>query len=89
MHLQGYTIQGASLDFSINATVSSPAAGAANATDTAVVSLGPSTPVGLGAKASQRYQWQRCGGVHCTRWHTARGLGKANDHIAGRVAAVR
>jgi hypothetical protein len=49
--LQGYTIQGASLDFSINATVSSP--GAANVTNTDVVALGPLTPVGLSAKASQ------------------------------------
>lgn len=49
---QGYTIQGASLDFTISATVSSPAAGSANATDTDIVTLGPSTPVGLSAKAS-------------------------------------
>lgn len=45
---QGYTIQGASLDFSINATVASPSAAGNVTTD--VVSLGPSMPVGLGAK---------------------------------------
>ena len=51
--LQGYTIQGATLDFSINATVTSPAAGNSNATSRDVVALGPSTPVGLSSKASQ------------------------------------
>jgi hypothetical protein len=52
--LQGYTIQGATLDFSINAMVTSPASGTGNATNTDVVSLGPASPVGLSAKASQR-----------------------------------
>ncbi len=46
--LQGYTIQGASLDFSINATVAVPSAAGSVTTD--VVTLGPSSPVGLSAK---------------------------------------
>lgn len=42
--IQGYTIQSATLDFTVNATVTS--AGAAGGTAAEVVSLGPSTPVG-------------------------------------------
>lgn len=42
--IQGYTIQSATLDFTVNATVTS--GGAAGATAAEVVSLGPSTPVG-------------------------------------------
>ena len=42
--MQGYTIQSATLDFTVNATVNS--AGAVGGTAAEVVSLGPSTPVG-------------------------------------------